>query len=121
MAIKWKALGSTLPGQELAEVYAGARELDKLKVSEHCLFYRKGFGTVEYLPLSDLERAYRRQEESRSIMGCCPQYIMNHFLAVVKKDGSILKFEVERKEQVDKALELLKGYAPELAFGFVKT
>ncbi|MBQ9166322.1 MAG: hypothetical protein IJX71_05290, partial [Oscillospiraceae bacterium] len=65
-------------------------------------------------------RAYRRQEESRTIMGCCPQYILNHFLTVVTKDGSIKKFEVERKEQVEKALELLKGCAPDMAFGFVK-
>ncbi|MBQ3089683.1 MAG: hypothetical protein IJD21_03870 [Oscillospiraceae bacterium] len=120
MAIKWKALGATLPQTQLEQSHASACQLDKLKVSEDCLFYKKGFGTVEYLPLSDLRRAYRRQEESRAIMGCCPQYILNHYLAVVTSDGSIRKFEVERKEQVEKALELLKQAAPHMEFGFVK-
>lgn len=120
MAIKWKALGTALPESQLEQSHSAAHQLDKLKVSGDCLFYKKAFGTVEYLPLTDLQRAYRRQEESRSVMGCCPQYIMSHFLAVVTNDGSIQKFEVERKEQVDKALELLKRYAPDMAFGFVK-
>ncbi len=120
MAIKWKALGTTLPESQLEQSHEAAHQLDKLKVGEDCLFYKKAFGTIEYLPISDLQRAYRRQEESRAIMGCCPQYILNHFLAVVTKDGSIKKFEVERKEQVEQALELLKASAPHIEFGFVK-
>lgn len=120
MANKWKALGTVLPEEHLEQAYANAKQAGKLLVGEDCLFYKRLFGTVEYLPVADLQRAYRRQEESRTRLGCCDQYILSHFLAVVLKDGSIQKFEVERKDQVEKALELLKSAAPDMAFGFVK-
>lgn len=120
MARKWKAVTRELPAGQLEQAYGAAQTIGKLSIGEDCLFYKKLLGTVEYLPLDDIRRAYRRQEESRSVMGCCPQYFLNHFLVTVLPDGTPKKMELERKEQVEQALELLKEQAPEIAFGFVK-
>ena len=120
MARKWVPVASEASEEALELDFAAAEQVGKLSVGERFLFRRKLLGGVEYLPFSDIQRAYRRQEESRAVMGCCPQYFLTHFLVTVLPDGTPKKWELERKEQVDRALELLKEQAPEIAFGFVK-
>lgn len=120
MARKWKAVTREAEAERLEQDYAAAQKVGKLAVGEEYLFYQKLFGTVEYLPIADIRRAYRRQEESRAVMGCCPQYFLNHFLVTVLPDGGLKKMELERKEQVDQALDLLRERGPEIAFGFIK-
>lgn len=120
MERKWIPIVSEASEEVLELDFAAAEQVGKLSVGEQYLFCRKLLGRVEYLPYTDIQRVYRRQEESRAVMGCCPQYFLTHFLVTVLPDGTPKKWELERKEQVDRALELLKERAPEIAFGFVK-
>ncbi|MGM9537400.1 MAG: hypothetical protein ACI3VN_03615 [Candidatus Onthomonas sp.] len=120
MAKKWIPIVSEAPEQALEQDFAAAEQVGKLSVGKQYLFHPKLLGGVDYLAFADIQRAYRRQEESRAVMGCCPQYFLTHFLVTVLPDGTPKKWELERKEQVDRALELLKERAPEIAFGFVK-
>lgn len=120
MAKKWMSVTRQAGAEALEQDLSQAKQLGKLSVGGAYLFYKKLFGGVEYLPIADIQRAYRRQEESRAVMGCCPQYFLSHFLVTVLPDGTLKKWELERKEQVEQALELLKERGPQIAFGFVK-
>lgn len=120
MAKKWMPVAREAGAEALERDFSGAKQLGKLSVGAEYLFYRKLFGGVEYLPIAGIQRAYRRQEESRAVMGCCPQYFLSHFLVLTLPDGSLKKWELERKEQVEQALALLKERGPQIAFGFVK-
>lgn len=120
MAKKWIPVVSEAPEEALALDFAAAEQVGKLSVGERYLFCPKRLGGVAYLPFADIRRAYRRQEESRAVMGCCPQYFLNHFLVTVLPDGTPKKWELGRKEQVDQVLALLRERASGTAFGFVK-
>lgn len=121
MAIRWKALSSQRTASELEQSYhAAPYRKDRLWLGTDCLFWQRPLGAVEYLPFADMERAYVREEERLTSMGCRRIMAPIASLAVRLKNGEVKTFELGEREQVEQALETLKELAPELAFGFVK-
>ena len=122
MAIRWKALASQRPVEELEQSYRAAPYRgERLWIGADCLFWQQPLGSVAYLPFADMERAYIREEEQYVAMGCRRIMAPVASLAVRLKTGEVKTFTLGEREQVERALEALKELAPELAFGFVKT
>ena len=119
MEPRWKAIAEKLPAEVLRQDYAGADRLGRLAVGRQCVYYTRLLGGVDYLPFSAVARAYRREEDCSSMMGCCRQSFVTHYLVLVLPDGRLKKLEADRKEEVKQALELLEERGPGIASGFV--
>lgn len=119
MAIRWKALGTRCPDAELERGYLAAlfRE-ERLRLGADCLFWQKPLGSVEYLPYADAERAYIREEERLTAMGCRRMKAPIASLAFRLKSGEVKLFEVGRRDMADRALEALSKLETGLEFGF---
>ena len=121
MEPRFKAMADQLDAEQLTADYAGADRLGRLAVGQQCVYYARLLGGVDYLPFSAITRAYRREEDCSSMMGCCRQSFAVHYLVLVLPDGRLKKLEADRKEEVKQVLELLKERSPETAIGFVKS
>ncbi len=120
MERKWKAIAGEVPRKRLELGFEKAEHMGKVSVGEDCVFFPKLLGAVEYLPFDSIQRAYRREEDCSSIMGCCRQSFAVHSLIFILPDGRQKKLEVERREEAKRVLELLQQRAPQIPIGFVK-
>lgn len=120
MAIRFKAMADQLPTELLTADYEGADRLGRFSVGVQCVYYSKLLGGVEYAPFAAIERAYRREEDCSSIMGCCRQSFEVQYLVLNLKGGKQRRLEADSKDAVQQTLELLRVRSPETAIGFVK-
>ena len=120
MEHKWKAIAGEVPRDRLEQSFEKAEHIGKVSVGVDCVFFKKLLGGVDYLPFDSIQRAYRREEDCSSMMGCCRQSFTVHSLVFILTDGREKKLEVERREEAKRVLELLEQRAPQVAIGFVK-
>ena len=104
---------------DLEREYAQARDLGKVRLGKHFLFFRK-FSGVSFLPYSQIVRAWLRQEEVKARM-CCGTANFDQFYVVMDcADGRQRRGQVPDKDTGKAALDHFAGKNRSVKIGYVK-
>lgn len=101
------------------EDFHQSMQYGKIKLGQEYLFWRKNL-KWNVIPLSEVERAYRRIEEVTARTCCASSDFSIHKLLLILKDGTKLELligdDLHRREP-ERLMEQLRGTRPEIACG----
>jgi len=119
MKFKPEVPDTVLPAETLEQDYAQAHALDKLRLGEQCIYFRK-FSGVTYLPYSLIRRAWLRQEEVKARL-CCGTANFDQFYVVLDcYDGQERRRHVTDKAAGQSCLDHIAACNPEVRIGYQK-
>lgn len=104
---------------DLEREYVQARDLDKIRLGETFLFFRK-FSGVCFLPYSQIVRAWLRQEEVKARMCCATANFDQFYLVLSCTDGQERRWHVEGKTAGQACLDHIAAQNPAVQIGYVK-
>lgn len=116
MKFKPVCAGCALSAAELEGDWAQARDIGKVRLGEHCLFFAR-FAGAACLPYRQVARVWLRQEEVNANM-CCGRVSLDQFYLMVQTtDGQTLRGQVLDKDCGKAALAHTAARSPEAQVG----
>ena len=104
---------------ELESDLRGAQNLGKVRLGELVLFFSR-FSGGTFMPYSQVEHAYLRQEEVNARL-CCGRANFDQFFLMLKgSDGVLRKHQVKDREAAQTALERIARKNPNCLIGYQK-
>lgn len=103
--------------------FAAADWYGNVRVGKDNIFYRR-FMNLYYIPVGEIERAYRRVEEVKGRTGCCSNDFSIHRLILIQRDGTetVIKIGEEMyRHEPEKLIETIRNRFPSVAIGRVIT
>lgn len=109
----------SLSQQELEEDLNTAQNVGKVRLGEHVLFFSRFAGST-FMPYSEVEHAYLRQEEVTAKMCCGRANFDQFYLMLVGSDGKLRKHQVADKARGQLALDHIAAKNPSCLIGYRK-
>lgn len=103
----------------LDAAFSRSQPFGKLRVSDSTLFWKQLL-RWHALPVSDLQRVYRRVEEVHGTTGCCSNDFSIHRLVVVRKNGEELPLLIGDslyRHEPERLMEFIRQHWSGVAIG----
>ena len=105
--------------EQLENDLNNARNVGKVRLGELVLFFSRFAGST-FMPYSEVQHAYLRQEEVTAKM-CCSRANFDQFYLMLKgSDGKLRKHQVKDKAAGQSALDYIAGKNPNCIIGYRK-
>ena len=109
----------TLTEEELESDLRAARNLGKVHLGEHVIFFSR-FAGGTFMPYSEVRNAYLRQEEVNAKLCCGRANFDQFYLMLLGSDGTLRKHQVADKDKGKEALEVIAARNPDCIIGYQK-
>ena len=96
-----------------------AQKLGKVRIGELGLFFSR-FSGGTFMPYSEVQHAYLRQEEVNAKLCCGRANFDQFFLMVLGSDGKLRKHQVDDMAKGKLALEQISRLNPDCRIGYQK-
>ena len=107
----------TLTDEQLETDLRTARNLGKVRLGEHVLFFSRFSGST-FMPYSEVHHAYLRQEEVTAKMCCGRPHFDQFFLMLKGSDDVLRKHQVKDMAAGKYALEYISQKNPNCIIGY---